>query len=64
LYRAFNPAAIVLSKQLPLFFAELQMLDGGAGVGSDRVFGLYEVTGRLGMMWDELCAGYGLPPAK
>jgi hypothetical protein len=53
--RIFNPAAIVLSKQLPLFFAELQMLEGGAGAGSDKVFGLYEVTGRLGAMWNDLC---------
>jgi hypothetical protein len=55
---AFNPAAIVLSKQLPLFFAELQMLDTAVGVGSDRVFGLYEITGRLGVMWEELCPGW------
>lgn len=48
----------MLSKQLPLFFAELQMLDGGVGVGSDRVFGLYEITGRLGAMWDDLCPGW------
>jgi hypothetical protein len=31
------------------------MLEGGAGAGSDKVFGLYEVTGRLGAMWNDLC---------
>lgn len=53
--RLFNPASIVLSKQLPLFFAELQMLDAGSGVGTDSVFGLYEVAGRLSAIWMDIC---------
>ena len=48
---------MVLSKQLPLFCAELQVLSRPRIPASD-VFGLYEVTGRLLVMWDELCHGY------
>ncbi|ORY25540.1 hypothetical protein BCR39DRAFT_543937 [Naematelia encephala] len=51
-----NPAAIILSRQLPLFCAELQMLDKPRGSASD-IFGLYEVTGRLLELWEELCPG-------
>ncbi|KAL7418776.1 hypothetical protein Q5752_006459 [Cryptotrichosporon argae] len=53
---AFNPAAIILSKQLPLFLAELQVLDRVTGAASD-VFHLYEVTARLVGMWEEMCPG-------
>jgi hypothetical protein len=54
-HRHFNPAAIVLSRQLPLFCAELQSLAQPSG--SADMFSLYEVTGRLTEMWDEMCPG-------
>ncbi|WOO80435.1 putative protein [Vanrija pseudolonga] len=52
----FNPAGLILSKQLPLFLAELQVLETAGGAASD-VFVLYEVTDRLLRMWDDLCPG-------
>ena len=53
---ALNPAAIILSKQLPLFCAELQTLSRPRTPASD-IFTLYEATGRLLDAWDELCPG-------
>lgn len=50
----FNPAAIIMSRQLPLFLAELQVLEGANGASSD-VFSLYEVTSRVLALRDELC---------
>ncbi|EIW67151.1 hypothetical protein TREMEDRAFT_40715 [Tremella mesenterica DSM 1558] len=49
-----NPAGLILSKQLPLFLAELQILDKPRGAASD-VFTLYETTGRLLSHWEDLC---------
>jgi len=53
--RPVNPAAVVLSKQLPLFLAELYALDKPTGSDSGEIFTLYESTGRLLDMWEELC---------
>jgi hypothetical protein len=53
--RPVNPAAVVLSKQLPLFLAELYALDKPTGSDSGEIFTLYETTGRLLDMWEELC---------
>jgi len=39
---------------LPLFCAELQTLDRPREAASD-IFPLYETTGRLLEMWDDLC---------
>lgn len=47
----------MLSKQLPLFLAELYALDKPTGNDSNEIFGLYETTGRLLELWDELCPG-------
>jgi hypothetical protein len=55
-YRPLNPAAIILSKQLPLFLAELHSLDQPRGGASD-IFGLYSRVGALLQIWDELCPG-------
>ncbi|KAL1411961.1 hypothetical protein Q8F55_002954 [Vanrija albida] len=52
----FNPAGLILSKQLPLFLAELQVLETAGRAASD-VFVLYEVTDRLLRLWDDLCPG-------
>ncbi|WVQ81673.1 hypothetical protein IAT38_003798 [Cryptococcus sp. DSM 104549] len=49
-----NPASVILSRQLPLFLAELQILDKPRGAASD-IFTLYETTGKLLDLWDELC---------
>ncbi|WWD20945.1 hypothetical protein CI109_105423 [Kwoniella shandongensis] len=43
-----------LGSQLPLFLAELQVLDKPRGAASD-VFTLYEATGKLLDYWDDLC---------
>nr|XP_018258943.1 cytoplasmic protein [Kwoniella dejecticola CBS 10117]OBR81101.1 cytoplasmic protein [Kwoniella dejecticola CBS 10117] len=51
---SLNPAAIILSRQLPLFLAELQVIDKPRGVASD-IFTLYETTGKLLDLWDDLC---------
>jgi len=51
----FNPAAIILSRQFPLFCAELQALAQPSG--SDNMFKLYEIAGRLTIIWEELCPG-------
>jgi hypothetical protein len=53
--RPVNPAAVVLSKQLPLFLAELYALDKPTGSDSGEIFTLYETTGRLLDIWEELC---------
>lgn len=53
--RPVNPAAVVLSKQLPLFLAELYAVDKPTGSDSGEIFTLYETTGRLLDMWEELC---------
>lgn len=55
--RALNPAAIILSRQLPLYLAELQVLDKPRHGAAADVFGLYEMTGRLLSLWEELCPG-------
>ncbi|WVQ64082.1 uncharacterized protein L199_002241 [Kwoniella botswanensis] len=49
-----NPSAIIISRQLPLFLAELQVIDKPRGVASD-IFSLYETTGKLLDLWDDLC---------
>ncbi|KAK8843517.1 hypothetical protein IAR55_007177 [Kwoniella newhampshirensis] len=51
---SLNPAAIIISRQLPLFLAELQVLDKPRGAASD-VFTLYETTGKLLDYWEDLC---------
>jgi hypothetical protein len=52
------PPAVILSKQLPLFLAELQFLDQpSSGTKADVIFGLYERTARLIHLWEELCPG-------
>nr|XP_019009601.1 cytoplasmic protein [Kwoniella pini CBS 10737]OCF48382.1 cytoplasmic protein [Kwoniella pini CBS 10737] len=51
---SLNPAAIIISRQLPLFLAELQVIDKPRGVASD-IFSLYETTGKLLDLWDDLC---------
>ncbi|OCF44431.1 cytoplasmic protein [Kwoniella heveanensis CBS 569] len=51
---SLNPASIVLSRQLPLFLAELQVIDKPRGAASD-IFTLYETTGKLLDLWDDLC---------
>jgi hypothetical protein len=53
--RYFDPASVILSRQLPLFFAEIQVLDQPSKSRKSNVFGLYEVTGRLVDTWEELC---------
>ncbi|ODO07655.1 cytoplasmic protein [Cryptococcus wingfieldii CBS 7118] len=52
---ALNPAAIILSRQLPLFLAELQALShpSPSGQASD-IFPLYETTGKLLELWEDL----------
>lgn len=54
--RKLNPAAILLSKQLPLFLAELQALDQPRGSAAN-IFPLYEITGKLLQQWEALCPG-------
>ncbi len=56
-FSRLNPAAIILSKQLPLFCAELQIISRPRSPASD-VFTLYEVTGRILEAWEDLCPGY------
>lgn len=53
-----NPAGVIISKQLPLFLAELQVLETAGGAASD-VFALYEITSKLLSAWDRLCPGAG-----
>lgn len=53
-----NPAGLVISKQLPLFLAELQVLETAGGGASD-VFVLYEVMARLLSTWERLCPSAG-----
>ncbi|WVW79162.1 hypothetical protein I302_101128 [Kwoniella bestiolae CBS 10118] len=52
--RTLNPSAIIISRQLPLFLAELQVIDKPRGVASD-IFSLYDTTGKLLDLWDDLC---------
>jgi hypothetical protein len=54
--RDLDPAAIILHKQLPLFLAEIQVLETASSAASD-VFHLYEVTARLLALWDRLLPG-------
>lgn len=59
--RRLNPPQLILSKQLPLFLAELQFLDRpSSGTKADVIFGLYERTARLIHLWEELCPGEDL----
>jgi len=51
-----DPASIIIRKQLPLFLAEIQVLETSNGAASD-VFHLYEVTSRLLALWERLCPG-------
>jgi hypothetical protein len=56
--RRLYPPTVILSKQLPLFLAELQVLDQpSSGTKADVIFGLYERTARLIHLWEELCPG-------
>ena len=58
LHSRLFPPAVILSKQLPLFLAELQFLDQpSSGTKADVIFGLYERTARLIHLWEELCPG-------
>ncbi|KAJ9107899.1 hypothetical protein QFC19_002642 [Naganishia cerealis] len=51
-----NPPNIILSKQLPLFLAELQAFDQPQpGRKADVIFGLYEKTARLLSLWEDVC---------
>ncbi|KAJ9121626.1 hypothetical protein QFC22_002246 [Naganishia vaughanmartiniae] len=51
-----NPPSIILSKQLPLFLAELQAFDQPQpGRKADVIFGLYEKTARLLSLWEDVC---------
>lgn len=54
--KSLDPAAIIIHKQLPLFLAEIQVLETATSASSD-VFVLYEVTARLLALWDKLCPG-------
>jgi hypothetical protein len=51
-----DPPAVIVSKQLPLFLAEMQVLEQPrAGSKAEDIFGLYERTSRLTKIWEELC---------
>jgi hypothetical protein len=51
-----DPPAVILSKQLPLFLAEMQVLEQPrAGSKAEDIFSLYERTSRLTKIWEELC---------
>ncbi|KLT40639.1 hypothetical protein CC85DRAFT_303946 [Cutaneotrichosporon oleaginosum] len=50
-----DPAAIIASKQLPLFLAELQVFE--TAVGAADVFGVFEATHHLLQAWERLCPG-------
>lgn len=53
---SLNPPAIILSRQLPLFLAELQAFDQPQpGRKADVIFGLYEKTARLLSLWEDVC---------
>ena len=45
-----------MSKQLPLFLVELQVLEHPfPGTTADCIFGLYERTARLIHLWEDVC---------
>lgn len=51
-----NPTGTILSKQLPLFLAELQILEEPQeGIQAETVFGVYERTARLLSLWEDFC---------
>lgn len=52
-----SPTATILSKQLPLFLAELHVLEGPDTnkIRAESVFGLYEKTARLLSLWQDFC---------
>lgn len=52
-----SPTATILSKQLPLFLAELHVLEGPEtnSIRAESVFGLYEKTARLLSLWEDFC---------
>lgn len=51
-----DPPAIILSKQLPLYLAELQQFDQPApGTKADAIFGVYERTARLLSLSEDYC---------
>lgn len=57
-----NPPAIILSRQLPLFLAELQAFDQPQpGRKAEVIFGLYEKTARLFSLWEDVCPKYVSP---
>lgn len=48
-----DPACIIIKCQLPLFLAEIHSLEKPRGSASD-IFTLYEITGKLLDLWDDL----------
>ncbi|ADV25829.1 cytoplasmic protein [Cryptococcus gattii E566] len=48
-----DPASIIIKCQLPLFLAEIHSLEKPRGSASD-IFTLYEITGKLLDLWDDL----------
>ncbi len=53
--RRLDPPAVILSKQLPLYLAEMQVLEQPqAGSKADDIFGLYDRTSKLVRIWEEL----------
>ncbi|BEI83764.1 hypothetical protein CcaverHIS002_0403680 [Cutaneotrichosporon cavernicola] len=50
-----DPAAIIASKQLPLFLAEMQVLETAVGLAD--IFVLFDATHRLLQAWERLCPG-------
>lgn len=54
----FDPAAVILSKQLPLYLAELQVLEQPKQAGNaNDIFSLYERTARLVGLFEDACPG-------
>jgi hypothetical protein len=52
----FDPAAVILSKQLPLYLAELQVLERPKTSGhANDIFSLYERTAKLVGLFEDLC---------
>lgn len=49
-----DPASIIINRQLPLFLAEIHILQKPRVSASD-IFTLYETTGKLLDLWDDLC---------
>ncbi|GMK58894.1 hypothetical protein CspeluHIS016_0603360 [Cutaneotrichosporon spelunceum] len=50
-----NPAAIIASRQIPLFLVELQIFETAVGVAD--IFALFNATHRLLQTWERLCPG-------